>query len=106
MKKQSQKEEPGSNGSQSAIVEQEASQYALKTYESSSSSVTVVSVISASPIEAEVKIKLLNCNYDHTSKEQLAGQYLNRLHGKLARATNKVVARWVFDPGGTQPGRH
>ena len=30
----------------------------------------------------------------------------SRLHGKLARATNKVFARWVFDPGGTQPGRH
>ena len=77
MKKQSQKEEPGSNGSQGAIVEREASQYALKTNESLSSSVTVVSVISASPIEAEVKIKLLNCDYDHTSEEQLAGQYLN-----------------------------
>ena len=35
LKKQSQKEEPGSNGLQSAIVEREASQYALKTHESS-----------------------------------------------------------------------
>ena len=28
------------------------------------------------------------------------------VHGKLARATNKMFMRWVFDPGGTQPGRH
>ena len=55
--KQFQKEEPGSNGSQSAIVEREASQYAFKTHESSSSSVIVVSVISTSLLqEAEVKI--------------------------------------------------
>ena len=72
----------------------------------------------------------MNCDYDHTSEEQLAGQYLNRVtmqgrrrkvttieqlvevpvvglvQGKLDRATNKVFARWVFDPSGTQPGRH
>jgi hypothetical protein len=130
-KKNSQKEEPGSNGSESEIVEREASQYALKRHETSASSVTVVSAISASLLqEAEVKIKLLNCDYDRAEQEQRAGQYLNRvtmqargrkfttieqlvevtvaslMHGKLARATNKVFTRWVIDLGGTQPGRH
>ena len=78
--KKSQKEEPGSNGSEIAIVEREASQYAVKTHESSASSVTVVSAIGDNLLqEAEVEPNLLNCNYDLAEEELQAGQYLNRL---------------------------
>ena len=133
------------------IFEQEASQYALKTHESSSSPVTVVNVISASLLqEAEVKMNLLNCDYGRAEEEQQAGQYLNRVtmqglrceviteenqtwyvpvvtgvylryskpmstfeiavYVKLAamsyRSYHCAGHRIVFDPGGTQPGRH
>ena len=136
---------------QSAIVEREASQYALKTHESSSSSVTVVSVISASLLqEAEVKMNLLNCDYGRAKEEQRAGQYLNRvtMQGLLCEVITEENQTWyvpvvtgvylryskpmstveiavyvklaamsyrsyhcaghriVFDPGGTQRGRH
>jgi hypothetical protein len=107
------------------IIEQVESQ---RIHDSTETDNTVISVILLQ--KAEVKIKLLNCDYDHASEKQLAGQYLNRVtmqgrgrkvttieqlvevpvaslvHGKLARATNKMFMRWVFDPGGTQPGRH
>ena len=107
------------------IIEQVNSQRIPNSTETDN---TVISVILLQ--KAEVKIKLLNCDYDHASEKQLAGQYLNRVtmqgkgrkvttieqlvevpvaslvHGKLARAINKMFARWVFDPGGTQPGRH
>jgi hypothetical protein len=149
--KKSQKKEPGSNGSEIAIVEREASQYAVKTHDSSASSVTVFSAISDSLLqEAEVEPNLLNCDYGLAEEELRAGQYLNRVtkqglrckviteekqtwyvpvvtavylrytkpmstfeiavYVKLAamsyRSYHYAGHRIVFDPGGTQPGRH